>query len=77
MLIVKSHIFGFMVTTEDISPEVLKEKRLLSKHKQTTLAAAVKCSTSTIANFECGRTHRMYAVDLEALSRELGLKRAA
>jgi transcriptional regulator with XRE-family HTH domain len=77
MLMAKSHIFVFMVTTKEIAPKTLKEARLRSRHKQSTLAAALRCSTSTVANFECGRTQRMYAVDWETLARELGLKRAA
>lgn len=56
-----------------ISPEAFKARRILSGHKQESLARALGCSRSTIRNFERRRVESLYSVRWEDLARELRL----
>lgn len=66
-----------MVTSKMIPPDVFKARRILSGHKQESLARALNCSTGSIRNFERRRTSRLYSVAWPDLKRELGLEQAA
>lgn len=66
-----------MVTTQQISPEQFRARRILAGHKQESLACALGCTRVTINNFERGRTQRILVAKWDDVRRELRLDQAA
>jgi len=66
-----------MVNARMISPEVFRARRILAGHKQESLARALRCSRSTIRNFERRRVASLYSVQWDDLARELQLPNKA
>jgi transcriptional regulator with XRE-family HTH domain len=66
-----------MVDARRISPEAFRARRILSGHKQESLARALGCSRATVSNFERKRVDSLYSVRWDDLARELGLDKVA
>jgi DNA-binding XRE family transcriptional regulator len=62
-----------MVDARKISHADFRARRILSGHKQASLAKALGVSRSTVQNFEAKKVDSLYSVRWEDLARELGL----
>lgn len=62
-----------MVTSNMISPDAFRARRILAGHKQESLARALGCSRSSVQNFERRRVDRLYSVQWDDLAKELAL----